>query len=163
MVGLRRILVIILASALLACVAAPALAQAQKSLFDAAVDAGSFSKLVGAVKATNYDTALSTGGPYTILAPTDEAFNKLPAGTMESLAKDKPKLTGVVKNHVISGKYTTDQLVKMGTVSTLDGKRLKVTKAKDGSIMIDGAKIVKPDIQAKNGVIQGIDTVLVPK
>lgn len=62
-------------------------------------------KLVGMVKATNYDAALSTGGPYTILVPTDEAFNKLPAGTMESLAKDKPKLTGVVKNHIIFGKY----------------------------------------------------------
>jgi uncharacterized surface protein with fasciclin (FAS1) repeats len=154
---------IILALALLACITAPVLAQGEKSLFDAMAGDSSFSRLVGAVKAANYDTMLTTGGPYTILAPTDEAFNKLPAGTMESLAKDKPKLTGVVKNHVISGKYTTDELVKMGTVSTLDGKRLKVTKASDGSVMIDGARIVKPDIQAKNGIIQGIDAVLIPK
>lgn len=163
MVGLRRILLIILAIALLACVAAPALSQGQKNIFETMAGMSSFSRFADMAKSAYYNTELQVGGPYTVLAPTDDAFSKLPAGTLESLAKDRPKLTGVVKNHIISGKYTADQLVKMGTVSTFDGKRLKVTKASDGSVMIDGAKIVKPDIQAKNGIIQGIDAVLIPK
>jgi uncharacterized surface protein with fasciclin (FAS1) repeats len=82
---------------------------------------------------------------------------------VESLSKDKPKLTAVLKNHVVSGKYTADDLVRMGTVKTLDGKTLKITKASDGSVMVDGVKVIKSNVMASNGEIQVIDSVLVPK
>jgi uncharacterized surface protein with fasciclin (FAS1) repeats len=135
----------------------------QKNIVQTANDAGSFKTLVTAVKAAGLADTLSTGGPYTVFAPNDAAFNKLPTGTVEALVKDKPKLTGILKYHVVQGKYTEADLVKMGSVKTLDGKTLMVTKNSDGSVMIDGAKIVKPDIQTSNGVIQAIDSVMMPK
>lgn len=144
------------------CMAAPAMAQGQKNLWQTAQDAGSFKIVTSAADAAGFKPMLVTGGPYTVLAPTDDAFNKLPAGTTGSIMSDKPKLASVLKNHVITGKYTTDQLVSMGSVRTLDGKQLKVTKASDGTVMIDGAKIVKPNVQASNGMIQGVDTVIMP-
>lgn len=151
---------------LVMCLSAPAFAQQMqmnKNIVQVATDAGSFKTLLDAAKEAKLDGTLSTGGPYTVFAPTDDAFNKLPGGTVQSLLKDKPKLTAVLKNHVVSGKYTTDDLVRMGTVKTLDGKTLKITKASDGSVMVDGVKIIKSNVMASNGEIQVIDSVLVPK
>jgi uncharacterized surface protein with fasciclin (FAS1) repeats len=147
--------------------AAPALAQgaqmqAQKNIVQTAIDAGSFNTLATAVKAAGLDGALSTGGPYTVFAPTDDAFKKLPAGTVESLVADKPKLTGILKYHVVQGKYTAADLAKMDSVKTLDGKTLMITK-KNGGVMVNGAMVVKADVSASNGVIHAIDGVMIPK
>ncbi len=144
-------------------VAVPAAAQTSNNLYQALGSAGSFGKLLSLIRATHQDTSLTVAGPFTILAPTDDAFNKLPAASLGSITTDRLKRNSIVRNHMISGKFTVDQLVKMGSVGTLDGQRLTVTKASDGTVTIGGAKIVKPDIQAKNGIIQGIDGVLVPK
>lgn len=161
---MRKVIVGILLAVIVLSAAAPtlAMAQSQKNLYQAAQDAGSFKTLLTAADSAGFKSTLVTGGPYTILAPTDDAFNKVPAGTLLSLSKDKPKLTSCIKNHIITGKHTLADLVKMGKVQTLDGKELKVTKASDGSVTIGTAKIVKPDIQASNGMIQGIDTVITP-
>lgn len=164
--ALKKVMAVMALAILAMCFAAPAFAQQtqmDKNIVQVATDAGSFKTLLAAAKAANLDGTLSTGGPYTVFAPTDDAFNKLPAGTVQSLSKDKPKLTAVLKNHVVSGKYTADDLVRMGTVKTLDGKTLKITKASDGSVMVDGVKVIKSNVMASNGEIQVIDSVLVPK
>ncbi|HEY3422999.1 MAG TPA: fasciclin domain-containing protein, partial [Methanocellaceae archaeon] len=158
MIGLRKAIIGILLAIVVLSAAAPALgqAQSQKNLYQAAQDDGSFKTLLTAADSAGFKSTLVTGGPYTILAPTDDAFKKVPAGTLGSLVADKPKLTSVIKNHIITGKHTAAEMVSMGKVRTLDGKELKVTKASDGSVTIGNAKIVKPDIQASNGVIQGV-------
>jgi uncharacterized surface protein with fasciclin (FAS1) repeats len=145
------------------CLAIPAIAAPPKNIYQTAADIGSFSTLVEAAKATHLDNTLITGGPYTVLAPTDGAFNKLPAGTLNSLLKDRPQLTALLKNHIISGRYNADDMAKRGVVNTLDGKQLMVTKANDGTITIGGAKVLNPGIVAGNGDIIAIDGVLVPK
>ena len=159
---MRKVIVGILLAVVILSAAAPALAQSQKNMYQAAQDAGSFKTLLTAADSAGFKSTWVTGGPFTILAPTDDAFNKMPAGTLSSYMSDKLKLTPLIKNHIISGKYTAADLVRMGKVRTLDGKELKVTKASDGSVTIGTAKIVKPDIQASNGVIQGVDTVITP-
>ncbi len=164
MIGLRKVIVGMLLAVVVLSVAASSLgqAQSQKNLYQAAQDAGSFKTLLRVADSAGFKSTLVTGGPYTILAPTDSAFSKIPAGTLGPLINDKPRLTSTIKNHIITGKHTVADLVSMGKVRTLDGKELKVTKASDGSVTIGGAKIVNPDIQASNGVIQGVDTVITP-
>lgn len=147
----------------LLCMAVPALAQSQKNLWQTADDAGNFKVWSFMADAGNFKRIWVTGGgPFTIFAPTDSAFSKLPAGTMTSVIDNKFTLPYVVNNHIISGKYTTDQLVSMGSVKTLYGKTLNVTRASDGTVMIGGARITNPNMDASNGMIQGIDTVLMP-
>lgn len=163
---MKKIIVMLLLTMLLAGLASPALAetmQTQKNIVQTASDAGQFSTLVTAVKAAGLSDTLSTGGPYTVFAPNDAAFDKLPGGTVQSLVNDKPKLTGILKYHVVQGKYTADDLAKMNDVKTLDGKTLTIKKQPDGSVMINGAKVIKADIQTSNGVIHAIDSVLMPK
>lgn len=163
---MKKIIVTLLLTMLLAGLASPALAetmQTQKNIVQTASDAGQFNTLVTAVKAAGLSDTLSTGGPYTVFAPNDAAFDKLPAGTVQSLVNDKPKLTGILKYHVVQGKYTADDLAKMNDVKTLDGKTLTIKKQPDGSVMINGAKVVKADIQTSNGVIHAIDSVMMPK
>jgi uncharacterized surface protein with fasciclin (FAS1) repeats len=163
---MKKIITMLLLTMLLAGLASPALAetmQTQKNIVQTASDAGQFSTLVTAVKAAGLSDTLSTGGPYTVFAPNDAAFDKLPGGTVQSLVNDKPKLTGILKYHVVQGKYTADDLAKMNDVKTLDGKTLTIKKQPDGSVMINGAKVVKADIQTSNGVIHAIDSVMMPK
>jgi uncharacterized surface protein with fasciclin (FAS1) repeats len=145
------------------CLAVPALSAAPKNIYQTAADLGSFSTLLGAARATHLDNTLITGGPYTVLAPTDGAFKKLPAGTVDALLKDRPQLTAVLKNHIISGRYNAGDMARMGVVNTLDGQQLKVTRANDGTITIGGAKVLNSGIVAGNGDIVAIDGVLVPK
>jgi uncharacterized surface protein with fasciclin (FAS1) repeats len=135
----------------------------EKNIVQTASDAGSFKTLVTAVKAAGLGDTLSTGGPYTVFAPNDAAFDKLPTGTVQSLVNDKPKLTDILKYHVVMGKYSSADLAKMDSIKALDGKTLMITKGADGSLMIDNAKVVTADIQTSNGVIHVIDTVLMPK
>lgn len=164
MIGLRKVIVGILLAVIVLSAAAPALtmAQSQKNLYQATQDTGLYKTFLTSADSTGFKSTLTTGGPYTILAPTDDAFRKVPAGTLGSLAINRPKLTSVIKNHIITGKYSAADLLRMGKVRTLDGKELKVAKASDGSITIGNAKIVQPDIKASNGMIQGVDTLIIP-
>jgi uncharacterized surface protein with fasciclin (FAS1) repeats len=158
MIGLKKLIAIGLAMLVL-CMAMPAMAQGQKNLYQAAVDNG-FTKLVAGLKFAGLDKTMSGTGQYTVLAPTDAAFDKLPSGAMGSLMSNKPEMTSVLQRHVIKGRYTADQLLKMGSVTTVNGMKLHVYKGPGGSVVVGGATIVKPDIQASNGMIQGIDKVM---
>jgi uncharacterized surface protein with fasciclin (FAS1) repeats len=124
---------------------------------------GSFKTLVAAVKAAGLVETLQGKGPFTVFAPTDEAFAKLPAGTVESLLKpeNKEKLVGILTYHVVPGKVMAAD-VKSGMVKTVNGKELTV-KVADGKVTVDGAKVVTADVAASNGVIHVIDTVVLPK
>ncbi len=143
----------------------PAFADDKKDIVDTAVGAGSFKTLVAAVKAADLVDTLKGEGPFTVLAPTDEAFAKLPEGTLESLLKpeNKEKLVAILKYHVIPGKVLAADVVKLDgqDVKTAEGAMAKIC-LKDGSVMINNAKVVKTDIECTNGVIHVIDTVILP-
>lgn len=135
---------------------------AGKNIVQTAIDAGSFKTLVAAVQAAGLVEALQGPGPLTVFAPTDEAFAKLPAGTVESLLKpdNKEKLVAILKYHVVPGKVTSAEVVKLTSAKTLQGKELKIS-ASEG-VKVNDATVVKADIQASNGVIHVIDRVLIP-
>lgn len=141
-----------------------AVAEEKKDIVDTAVSAGSFKTLVAAAKAAGLVETLKGEGPFTVFAPTDEAFAKLPKGTVESLLKpeNKDKLAAILKYHVVSGKVLAKDVVKLTEAKTVQGSSAKVT-VKDGKVMIDGANVVKTDIETSNGVIHVIDSVILPK
>jgi len=143
-----------------AAVAAPAEKRASKDIVDTAVGAGSFKTLVAAVQAAGLVDTLKGKGPFTVFAPTDEAFAKLPKGTVEALLKDKDKLTAILTYHVVPGKVLAADVVKLTSAKTVNGKEVKID-AKDG-VMINDSKVIKADIETSNGVIHVIDTVLMP-
>lgn len=134
----------------------------KKDIVDTAVAAGSFKTLVTAVKAAGLAETLKGPGPFTVFAPTDEAFAKLPAGTVEELLKpeNKAKLTAILTYHVLAGKVMAAD-VKTMEAATVEGSKAKV-KVADGKVMVDKATVTKTDIEASNGVIHVIDTVLMP-
>jgi transforming growth factor-beta-induced protein len=132
-------------------------------IVDTAVGAGSFKTLVAAVKAAGLVETLKGDGPFTVFAPTDEAFAKLPKGTIADLLKpeNKKKLQSILTYHVVAGKVLAGDVVKVKSAKTVNGKEVKVTV--DGkNVMIDGAKVVKTDIMCGNGVIHVIDAVILP-
>ncbi len=133
------------------------------NLVETAQRAGTFGTLIAAAKAAGLAETLMKDGPFTILAPTDEAFAKLPAGTVADLLKpeNKEKLAGILKLHVISGRVYADQVVKLTEAPTLAGRKLPVAASRDG-VTIGGAKVSATDVEAKNGVIHVIDTVILP-
>jgi uncharacterized surface protein with fasciclin (FAS1) repeats len=133
-------------------------------IVDTAVSAGSFNTLVAAVKAAGLVETLKGPGPFTVFAPTDEAFAKLPAGTVDDLLKpeNKAKLTAILTYHVVPGKVMAADVVKLKEAKTVQGQPVKI-KAKGGAVMVDNAKVVKTDITTSNGVIHVIDTVIMPK
>jgi len=135
----------------------------RKDIVDTAVGAGSFKTLVAAVQAAGLVETLKGAGPFTVFAPTDEAFAKLPAGTVESLLKpeNKEKLVAVLTYHVVPGKVMAADVVKLAEAPTVQGSKAKV-KVVDGTVMIDNAKVVKTDIETSNGVIHVIDAVILP-
>jgi uncharacterized surface protein with fasciclin (FAS1) repeats len=135
-----------------------------KDIVDTAVGAGDFSTLVAAVKAAGLVETLKSEGPFTVFAPTDAAFAKLPAGTVESLLKpeNKDKLVAILTYHVVPGKVMAADVVKLTEAKTVQGTSVKV-KVVDGNVMIDGAKVVKADIPCGNGVIHVIDAVILPE
>ena len=139
-------------------------AAADKNIVETAVAAGSFKTLVKALQAADLVTTLNGAGPFTVFAPTDEAFAKLPAGTLESLLKpeNKTRLQRILTSHVVSGKVMAADVVKIKSAKAVSGATLAVA-SRDGGVTIDGAKVVKTDIAATNGVIHVIDTVIVPK
>ena len=149
-----------------------AMAQSEKAasggvamdIVDTAVAAGSFKTLVAAVKAAELVDVLKSEGPFTVFAPTDEAFAKLPKGTIESLLKpaNRAKLVAVLTTHVVPGRLEASQVLQSPKLDTVQGGSLLVSKGRGGP-RVDASRIVKTDIQASNGVIHVIDTVLLPK
>lgn len=131
-----------------------------KDIVDTAVAAGSFNTLATALGAAGLVDTLKGKGPFTVFAPTDEAFAKIPKADLDALLKDKAKLTAVLAYHVVPGKVMAKD-VKAGQVKTVQGSSITVTTA--GGVMVDKAKVVKTDIAADNGVIHVIDTVIMPK
>jgi len=130
-------------------------------IVDTAVSAGQFKTLVKAVQEAGLVDTLKGDGPFTVFAPTDEAFAKLPAGTLEALLKDKKKLAMILTYHVVPGKLMAAQ-VRPGQLTTVEGQALTVSSSY-GVVMVDNAKVVKTDIVASNGVIHLIDTVVLPQ
>ena len=135
-----------------------------KDIVDTAVGAGQFKTLVAALQAAGLVETLKGKGPFTVFAPTDAAFAKLPAGTVEMLLKpeNKAKLTAILTYHVVAGKVMAADVVKVKSAKTVQGSAVTVN-AMGGKVMIDGANVVTTDIAASNGVIHVIDTVLMPK
>ena len=165
---MRPITTLALATAALT-IAVPATAQysadskspiADKTIVEIAASNGSFETLVTALKAADLVDALSGEGPFTVFAPTDEAFAKLPAGTLEALLADKEKLTAVLTYHVVAGTVTAKDVMGLTSATTAQGEA--ITFDTSNGVMVNNAKVVKADIMASNGVIHVIDTVLIP-
>jgi transforming growth factor-beta-induced protein len=137
---------------------------AAPDIVETAVSTGMFNTLITAVKAAGLMEILKGPGPLTVFAPTDEAFAKLPIGTIDELLKpeNKEKLTQILMYHLVAGKVTAADVVKLRSAKTVQGQEIKI-KAKDGQVMLDGSNVVKTDITTSNGVIHVIDTVLMPK
>jgi uncharacterized surface protein with fasciclin (FAS1) repeats len=141
-------------------IALASVAAQAKDIVDTAVAAGNFKTLVTALQAAGLVDTLKGKGPFTVFAPTDEAFAKIPKADLDALLKDKAKLTAVLTYHVVSGQVMAKD-IKPGKVKTLQGGELTLSTA--GGVTVDGVKVIKPDILADNGVIHVIDTVLMPK
>jgi uncharacterized surface protein with fasciclin (FAS1) repeats len=133
-----------------------------KNIVVVAKEAGTFTTLLAAAEAAGLVETLSGPGPLTVLAPTDEAFAKLPAGTVESLLKDKEQLAKILTYHVIAGKVMSNDIVGMDSATTVQGGKVTI-KTENGKVMINNATVTNPDIEASNGVIHVIDTVLIPE
>ena len=141
-----------------------ATAQETRDIVDTAVAAGSFGTLAKALAAADLVDTLKGAGPFTVFAPTDAAFAKLPAGTVESLLKpeNKAKLRRILTYHVVPGKVMAADVVKMHSAKAVSGDTITVA-AKGGTVTVDNARVVKTDIVAGNGIIHVIDTVIMPK
>lgn len=141
-------------------------AQAEKKadIIDTAVSVDDFSTLVAAVKAAGLVDTLKGKGPFTVFAPTNAAFAKLPKGTVESLLKpeNKDKLIAVLTYHVVPGKVMAKDVVNLSTATTVQGQDISIN-VDDGKVKINNATVVKADVKCKNGVIHVIDTVILPK
>lgn len=144
----------------LALTAGTALSAFAQDVVDVAVKAGNFNTLVTAVKAAGLADTLKGPGPFTVFAPTDAAFAKVPKAKLDALLADKAALTKVLTYHVVPGKVMAAD-VKAGKVKTVEGQELTVTTK--GGVMVDNAKVLATDVAASNGVIHAIDTVLMPK
>ena len=150
-----------------AFVALPSISKAQSAkpgdIVSVAVGAGQFSTLVAAVKAAGLVETLQGAGPFTVFAPTDAAFAKLPKGTVEALLADKDKLAAILTYHVVPGKVTAADVMKMrsGSPRTVNGATVDIA-AREGKVFVGTAQVVSADVMASNGVIHVIDTVLLP-
>lgn len=136
---------------------------ASKDIVDTAVEAGSFETLVSAVQAAGLVDTLKGDGPFTVFAPTDEAFAKLPEGTLESLLQpeNKEKLQAILTYHVVPGKVAAAEVVKLSSAKTVQGQEVSI-EVVDGAVKVDGAQVVKTDIETSNGIIHVIDAVILP-
>lgn len=150
-------------AALLASTAARADDHEQADIVSTALKAGGFDTLIAAVKAAGLVEVLQGEGPLTLFAPTDEAFEKLPKGTVESLlkAENKEKLASILKYHVVAGTYPAAKVVEQDELKTLQGESARV-RATEKGVTVDKARVVKTDISASNGIIHAIDTVILP-
>src|SRR5579883_2524493 len=131
------------------------------NIVEIAISNGNFKTLVKAVTEAGLADILTGDGPFTVFAPNDEAFAKLPAGTIEALLKDKKKLTDILTYHVVEGKHLAKEVVKQPTLKTVLGKHVSI--ANGSGVKVDKATVIAPDIVADNGVIHVIDEVIIPQ
>ena len=152
-----------IAAATLTVAAGAAQGPKNQDIVDTAVAAGSFQTLATALQAADLVETLKGKGPYTVFAPTDEAFGKLPAETLKDLLKpeNKQKLQRILTYHVVPGRVSSADVVKLRTAETVSGDSIEI-KANGGTVMVDGARVVKTDVQASNGIIHVIDSVILP-
>ena len=132
-----------------------------QDIVETAVGAGQFKTLAAALKAADLVGTLKGDGPFTVFAPTDAAFAKLPKDKLDALLKDPAKLKAILTYHVLPGNFTSAQLVKLSSAKTLNGKTLKIV-SKDGKVTVDNAQVNLTDMPATNGGVYAIDTVLMP-
>jgi len=132
-----------------------------KNIVETAIDAGTFKTLVEAVKTADLVKTLSGKGPFTVFAPNDAAFAKLPSGTIERLLKNKEKLTSVLTYHVVPRKVMATDVMKLRRAKTVQGQEISIDTTE--GVKISGAKVIKTDIECTNGVIHVIDRVIMPK
>ena len=160
---MRTFVASVLSVALLAGAAAQVRAEEPqaKDIVDTAVAAGGFKTLATALQAAGLVETLKGAGPFTVFAPTDEAFAKIPKADLDTLLKDKAKLTAVLTYHVVPGKVMAADVVKLKEANTVQGGMVKIDTT--AGVKVDNAKVVKTDIAASNGVIHVIDTVILPK
>jgi uncharacterized surface protein with fasciclin (FAS1) repeats len=146
-----------------ALVAGPASAQMmEEDIVDVAIQNGNFTTLAAALEAAGLIETLKSDGPFTVFAPTDEAFAKLPAGTVEALLQDKERLTQILTYHVVPGEVTSSQVVNLSEAETVNGALIQITTTPEGTVKINNATVTAADVQASNGVIHVIDTVILP-
>ena len=153
------------AATALVLVAAPVEAQSYdngKNIVETAVEAGSFTTLAKALEAAGLVETLANGGPFTVFAPTDEAFAKLPEGTLEALLNDTERLTAILTYHVVPGEVTSAEVVNLDAAPTVNGQEIDI-RVMDGMVMVDDATVTATDIKASNGVIHVIDSVILPE
>ena len=160
----RQSAIAAVAAAMISMTAVTAQAQSAKAdIVDTAVAAGSFNTLAKALQAADLVDTLKGKGPFTVFAPTDEAFAKLPQGTLADLLKpeNKAKLRRILTYHVVSGRVTAGDVVKLKSAKAVSGDAIEIT-SNGGTVTVDDAKVVKTDINASNGVIHVIDSVMLP-
>lgn len=162
---MRKILITLTLTAFVAVgVAVPASAgqETQKAnIVKTAQGAGQFTTLVKLVKQAGLVKTLSGRGPYTVFAPTDAAFAKVPKSTLDGLMNDRAELRSVLLYHVVSGRVTARKVTKLRSAETLNGARVRI-RVRDGKVFVNGAKVVTPDVKASNGVIHAVNRVLIP-
>ena len=132
----------------------------QKDVIETAESAGAFSTLVSAIKAADLTSTLKGPGPFTVFAPTDEAFAKLPPDQLQALMQDKDKLRAILAYHVVAGRVSARDVAGMSSATTMAGPALSIDSS--SGVKVNNATVVQPDVMASNGVIHVIDTVLVP-
>ena len=153
----------VIAALALSVAGAPATARPSedKNIVQTAQAAGNFKTLTNLVTKAGLAATLSQPGPYTVFAPTDAAFKKVPKSTLKSLAKNKAKLRAVLLYHVVAGKVPSSEVVMMTSVKTVNGKSVRI-RTSNGSVYVNNARVTKPDVNASNGVIHVINRVLIP-
>ena len=156
----RRIIFVILVSVL--AVASLSACARKKDIVDIAVEDGRFTTLVAAVQAAGLVETLKGEGPFTVFAPTDDAFNKLPAGTVEGLLNDIPTLTNILLYHVVPGKVMAADVVNLTSADTALGQPLTISVMGD-KVMVNDAQVIITDIEASNGVIHVVNSVILPE
>jgi uncharacterized surface protein with fasciclin (FAS1) repeats len=134
---------------------------ARKDIVDTAVAAGSFKTLAAALQAAGLVETLKGQGPFTVFAPTDEAFAKIPRADLDALLQDKAKLTRVLTYHVVPGKVMAADVAKLSEAKTVEGQSVKIDAS--AGVKVDGANVIKADVAASNGVIHVIDSVILPR
>ncbi len=161
---MKRTVLAFALSLLMLSLTASAGSMGKKDIVDTAVAAGDFKTLAAALQAAGLVDTLKGKGPFTVFAPTDEAFAKLPAGTVDDLLKPEnhDKLVAILTYHVVPGKVMAKDVVKLHEAKTVNGKSVKIT-VDGGKVMVDNANVVKTDIVCSNGVIHVIDSVLLPQ
>lgn len=159
-----KITYLLMAFTMLLSVTTSALASEKKDIVDTAVAAGNFKTLAAALQAAGLVDTLKGPGPFTVFAPTDDAFAKLPAGTVEELLKpeNKEKLVAILTYHVVPGRVMAKDVMKLNSAKTVNGKSVTIAD-RSGAVMVDNAKVVQADIAASNGVIHVIDSVILPQ